>query len=86
VYVVAPLFVLYRTDTVRTRTGERLPIDAQVTTAAYGGGLNIVMSKKLLGGFYGFEVLFPVGMNNRLQGIFVPTGRYTDGADDNTTW
>ena len=75
--------------------------------------------KKLFGGFYGFQVLFPVGANNRIQGteidanpgagltdsviapislgwhfkradatagytIFVPTGRYTDGASDNT--
>jgi hypothetical protein len=79
----------------------------------------MVTTKKILGGFYGFQVLFPAGANNRIQGteidanpgagltdsviapislgwhfkkadaiagysIFVPTGRYTDGASDNT--
>ena len=73
----------------------------------------------MLGGFYGYQVLFPVGANNRIQGteidanpgagltdsvvapinlgwhfkradalasysIFVPTGRYSDGASNNT--
>ena len=28
----------------------------------------MVTTKKLLGGFYGFQVLFPVGANNRIQG------------------
>ena len=79
----------------------------------------LVTTKKLLGGFYGYSVLFPAFANNRIQGteidanpgggltdsavtpislgwhfkradataaynIFVPTGRYTDGASDNT--
>jgi hypothetical protein len=78
-----------------------------------------VTTRKLLGGFYGFQVIFPVGANNRIQGteidanpgagltdsvitpislgwhgkradatvgytIFAPTGRYSDGADNNT--
>jgi hypothetical protein len=110
---------VYRTDEVRDRNGNRLPIDASVTSVVYGGGINVVTTKKVLGGFYGFQVLFPVGANNRIQGteidqdpgggltdsvitplslgwhfnradavagytIFVPTGRYTDGATDNT--
>jgi len=96
-----------------------LPFHPSVNFQAYGGGIAVVTTKKLLGGFYGFQVLFPVGANNRLQGtdidlnpgggltdsviqpisigwhgkradgivgytIFVPTGRYTDGATDNT--
>jgi len=90
-----------------------------VASVAYGVGVLKVTSKKSLGGYYGFQVLFPVGANNRIQGteidanpgagltdsviqpislgwhfkradaiagysIFVPTGRYTDGASNNT--
>jgi hypothetical protein len=119
IYFIAPLFYVYTTDTVRDADGQRLPIDASLSSVAYGGGISVVTSKKLFGGFYGFQVLFPVGANNRIQGteidenpgagltdsviapinlgwhftradatagysIFVPTGRYTDGASDNT--
>jgi hypothetical protein len=119
IYVVAPVFYVYRTDDVRDREGNRLPLDASLTSVVYGGGINVVTTKKILGGFYGFQVLFPVGANNRIRGteielnpgggltdpviapinlgwhfkradavagytIFVPTGRYSDGATDNT--
>jgi hypothetical protein len=119
IYVIAPLFYAYNTDKVRDRNGDQLPIDESISTHAGVGGLNVVTTRKLLGGFYGFQVLFPVWMNNRIQGteinadpgaglsdsviaplslgwhfkradaiagytIFVPTGRYTDGANDNT--
>jgi hypothetical protein len=119
VYFIAPLVYVYNTDTVRNRDGDQVPIDATITTVAYAGGVSVVTSKKLLGGFYGYQILAPVGMNNRLQGteidanpgpgisdsavvpislgwhfkradaiasysIYIPTGRYTDGADDNT--
>jgi len=118
-YFIAPLLYRYSTDEVKDREGDPLPVNADLTSAAFGGGVSFVTTKKLLGGFYGVQVLFPVGMNNRLQGteidanpgagltdsvvspitlgwhftradaiagytIFVPTGRYTDGADDNT--
>lgn len=119
VYVIAPYLYIYNTDTVKNRDGDQLPINARITSVAYAGGISVVTSKKLLGGFYGYQVLFPVGANNRLQGteidanpgpgltdsavvpislgwhakradaianytIFIPTGRYTDGASDNT--
>jgi hypothetical protein len=119
VYVIVPLVYTYNTDEVQDRNGERLPIDASINTVVYGGGVSVVTNKKILGGFYGYQVLFPVGANNRIQGteidanpggglsdsviapiilgwhakradaivgynIFVPTGRYTDGASDNT--
>ena len=118
-YVVGPLVYVYNTDDVRTRNGDRLPIDASITSVAYGMGILWVTPKKIFGANYGVEVLFPVGANNRLQGteidqnpgagltdsviapitlgwhfkradaiagysIFVPTGRYEDGAADNT--
>ena len=117
-YIIAPLFYVYDTDTVRTREGNRLPLDAQITSVALAGGLNIVTPRKILGGRYGFQVLFPVWINNRIQGteidsnpgggmtdsgivpislgwhftradalatytIYMPTGRYADGASDN---
>jgi hypothetical protein len=117
-YVVLPLVYAYNTDTVRTADGRRLPFPS-FNTVAYAAGVNKVTTKKLLGAYYGFQVLFPAGVNNRLQGteidqdpgagltdsavqplslgwhfkradaiagyaIFVPTGRYTDGATNNT--
>ena len=118
VYLIAPLFYLYNTDTVRNRNGDRLPIDADITTAAWGFGVSHVTTRKILGGEYGYSVLFAT-MNNRIQGteidadpgggvsdtaltpitlgwhfkradvvtgmtMFLPTGRYSDGANDNT--
>ena len=118
-YIIAPLFYVYTTDTVREPDGGRLPVDATITTIAGAGGINVVTTKTLLGGHYGYQVLFPVWVNNRIQGteidanpggglsdsaivpislgwrfkradaiasygIFVPTGRYSDGASDNT--
>ena len=119
VYFVAPVLYIYKTDEVKDRDGDRLALDADITSHVFGGGVSVVTTKKLLGGFYGFQVLFPIGANNRIQGteidanpgaglsdtsitpislgwhvkradvtvgytIFAPTGRYTDGADDNT--
>jgi hypothetical protein len=118
-YVPLPVFYLYTTDDVKDRNGDRLPGNADLTSAFFGVGYSHVTTKKILGGFYGFSVLFPVGANNRIQGteidanpgagftdsaftpislgwhrsradfmtafnIFAPTGRYSDGADDNT--
>jgi hypothetical protein len=118
-YVIAPLFYVYSTDEVKNRDGDRFPVDADLTSMAYAGGISVVTTKKFLGGNYGFQVLFPAGANNRIQGteidanpgagltdsviapislgwhfkkadaivgynIFVPTGRYTAGATDNT--
>jgi hypothetical protein len=118
-YVPLPVFYLYTTDKVKDRNGDRLPVTADLTSTFFGVGYSQVTTKKILGAFYGFSVLFPVGANNRIQGteidanpgagftdsaftpislgwhrtradfiaafnIFAPTGRYTDGADDNT--
>jgi hypothetical protein len=120
VYFIAPLLYVYKADQVKDRNGDRLGLGhADLTSRIYGGGVNVVTKRKLFGGFYGFQVVFPVGANNRIQGteidanpggglsdsviapisigwhfkradatagyaIFVPTGRYTDGASDNT--
>jgi hypothetical protein len=118
-YVIAPLLFVYHTDQVRNADGDRLPIDANLSVTVFGGGINLVTGRKILGGFYGLQILFPVGANNRIQAteidaasgagltdsvvspislgwhfaradaitsytVFVPTGRYTDGARDNT--
>ncbi len=119
VYFIAPLYYVYKTDEVKDRDGNRLPFAADLTSHVYGGGISVVTTRKLLGGLYGFQVVFPAGANNRIQGteidanpgagltdsvitpislgwhakhadatagytIFVPTGRYTDGANNNT--
>ena len=118
-YVVAPVLYFYNTDTVKDRDGDTLPGNEEITSAFFGAGYSHVTTKKILGGLYGFTVLFPLGANNRIQGteidanpgagltdsafspitlgwhfkradalagftIFAPTGRYTDGASDNT--
>jgi hypothetical protein len=120
VYFIAPLFYVYKADEVKDRNGDHLGLgDADLTSRIYGGGVNVVTKRKLFGGSYGFQVVFPAGANNRIQGteidanpgagltdsvitpislgwhfkradatagytIFAPTGRYTDGANDNT--
>jgi hypothetical protein len=118
-YVPLPVFYRYNTDKVKDRNGDRLPGNASLTSSFFGVGYSHVTTKKILGGSYGFSVLFPVGANNRIQGteidanpgagftdsaftpislgwhrsradfitafnIYAPTGRYSDGADDNT--
>jgi hypothetical protein len=116
-YLIGPLIYTYNTDTVRDRNGDKFPVSADITTVVYGAGASRVTTKKILGGSYGFSVLF-AGVNNRIQGtdidlnpgggltdtavqpitlgwnfkradamaaytIYIPTGRYTDGATDN---
>src|SRR5262245_14222551 len=118
-YFLAPLLFVYNTDEVKNDNGETLPGNETITSVAGAGGVSVVTTKKLLGGFYGFQALLPVFVNNRLQGteisanpggglsdsglvpislgwhfaradaiasytIFVPTGRYSDGAANNT--
>jgi hypothetical protein len=113
------LFYSYNTDTVKDSNGDALPGNANLNSLAYGTGIYGVTTKKILGGFYAYEILFPVGANNRIQGteinqnpgagitdsvispiqigwhfkradaiagysLFLPTGRYTDGASNNT--
>jgi hypothetical protein len=118
-YVIAPLLYFYNTDTVRDPDGDKLVSTGNLSSVFFGAGYSRVTTKRILGGLYGFTIVFPVGANNRLQGteidenpgagltdtaftpislgwhfsradvlagfsIYAPTGRYTDGADDNT--
>jgi len=117
---IPTLYYVYRTNEVIDRDGDRIPLlNATLTSHAYGTGIMVVTPRKILGGNYAYEVLFPVGANNRIQGteidknpgagltdsvispiqlgwhfkqadavagysLFVPTGRYEDGASNNT--
>ncbi|HEX2442613.1 MAG TPA: transporter [Vicinamibacterales bacterium] len=120
-YVIAPILYFYSADTVKDRDGNEAPNprDGTLNASLFGAGYSHVTTKKVLGGFYGFQFLFPVGANNRIQGteidadpgagltdsvvqplslgwhfkradanagylIYIPTGRYSNGADDNT--
>ena len=81
VYFIAPLFYVYKADEVKDRDGRQLGLGADLTSRIYGGGVNVVTQKKLFGGFYGFQVVFPVGANNRIQGTEIdanPGGGLTD--------
>src|SRR5262245_61643405 len=75
-YVIAPLLYDYTTDQVKDRDGNTLPGNASLNSFAFAGGFSVVTTKKVLGGFYGFQMLFPAAINNRLQGaqIDVDTG------------
>ena len=82
-YVPLPVFYLYSTDTVKDRNGNRLPGNSDLTSSFFGMGYSQVTTKKILGAFYGFSVLFPVGANNRIQGTEIdanPGAGFTDSA------
>ncbi len=71
-YVVAPIFYIYNTDTVRDvngdKLGQRVGLSADLTSSFFAVGYSQVTRKKILGGNYGFTILFPTGANNRIQG------------------
>jgi hypothetical protein len=117
-YYVAPLLYFYSTDDVRNGNGDRVPLNANINIALFGGGVSVITKKTVLGANYGFSVLI-AGVNNRIQGteidqnpgagitdsvvtplqlgwhkkradalayltLYLPTGRYEDGAKNNT--
>ena len=117
-YLVIPVLYFYGTDEVKNRDGDTLPLTGKLNAAVFGAGLNVVTTRKVLGGSYGFSVILPWA-DNRIQGteidanpgagitdmaiqpislgwhlkradvmtgytMFVPTGRYEDGASNNT--
>jgi hypothetical protein len=119
IYVVAPLYSRYDTDTVRNGLGNSSSLQTDVSVNAYVVGVSWVSNVKVLGANYSFQV-FPGFTDNKLEapvlgvtqsvdtgftdlyfqplnlgwhtdradfiaglGVFAPTGRYEDGADDN---
>jgi hypothetical protein len=117
-YIAVPLW-FYTADRIKDRNGDELPLRGTLDASVFGIAANVVTTKKIAGGNYGFLVVLP-GANNRVQGandfesnpgagltdmyiqpinigwhgpradalfaygIYLPTGRYEDGADDNT--
>ena len=69
VYFIAPVFYVYKADEVKDRNGDRLGLTADITSRVFGGGINVVTTRKLFGGFYGYQILFPVGANTRLRAL-----------------
>jgi hypothetical protein len=116
-YVAVPLY-FYTADQIKDREGNQLRTGS-LDAAVFGVALNVVTTKKIAGGTYGFLVALPWA-NNRVQGVndfdsnpgagltdmflqpinlgwhkpradfivayglYLPTGRYEDGADNNT--
>jgi hypothetical protein len=116
-YVAVPLW-FYTADQIKDREGNQLRTGS-LDAALFGVALNVVTTKKIAGGTYGFLVALPWA-NNRVQGandfdsnpgsgltdmflqpinlgwrtprvdftiaygLYLPTGRYQDGADNNT--
>jgi hypothetical protein len=46
VYFIAPLLFIYKADDVKDRNGDRLPLAASLTTQAYGGGGDVVTTRR----------------------------------------
>jgi hypothetical protein len=67
-YVVAPLYLRYETDTVRDSNGDSvLPdVEGSLDVNAYVLGLVWVSERKILGGNYSFQI-FPAWTNNNLE-------------------
>ena len=116
-YVAVPLY-FYTADQIKDRDGKQLRT-GNLDASVFGIALNVVTTRKIAGGTYGFLVALPWA-NNRVQGVndfdsnpgagltdmflqpislgwrkpradfmvaygvYVPTGRYEDGADNNT--
>jgi hypothetical protein len=116
-YVAIPLY-FYSADQIKDRDGNELR-KGNLDAAVFGIALNVVTTKTILGGNYGFLVALPWA-NNRVQGVddfdsnpgsgltdtfiqpinlgwhkpradamvayglYLPTGRYEDGAENNT--
>jgi hypothetical protein len=55
-------------DTVKDRQGDLFGPSADLTSVAFAAGFVKVTTTKILGGFYSYQVLFPVIVNNRIQG------------------
>ena len=118
-YVVAPLYMRYDSDSLRNGLGNRSPLQTDVSVNAYLVGVSWVSNVKVLGANYSLQV-FPGFTDNKLEapvlgmtqkvdtgftdlyvqpinlgwhtktadfvaglGVFAPTGRYEDGANDN---
>jgi hypothetical protein len=117
IYAAVPLY-FYTADEIKDRDGDRVRT-GNLDAAVFGVALNVVTTKKIAGGTYGFLVALPWA-NNRVQGandfdsnpgsgltdmflqpinlgwrtpradftiaygLYLPTGRYQEDADDNT--
>ena len=69
VYAQFPVLFLYNTEMARTKSGAKLTIeDESIASAVYAVGVVVVTDKKIFGGTYGFQALFPTLGNNRMQG------------------
>ena len=82
-YIAAPILYFYSADDVRDRDGNQVPLNANLDASIFGAGYVHVSTKKILGGTYGFQVLFPWGANNRIQGTEIdanPGAGLTDSA------
>jgi len=56
------MLYVYKADQVKDADGNRpTAAAADLDSQLFGGGVSVVTQRKLLGGFYGFQVLLPVG-------------------------
>src|SRR5882672_7734408 len=62
------LYYVYKTDKIKDVNGNTLLDNVKLTSHVYGTGVYVVTPKKILGGDYAYQLLFPVGANNRIQG------------------
>ena len=81
IYLVAPLYLRYDSDTVRNGLGNRSPLQADVGVNAYVFGVSWVSNVKVIGANYSFGV-FPGFTDNKLE---APVIGVTQGVDTGFT-
>ena len=76
VYLIAPLYVRYDSDTLRNGLGNRLPTETEVAVNAYVFGVTWVSKTKVLGANYSLQAYVPF-MNNALEAPILGLGMWT---------
>ena len=76
-YLIAPLYVRYDSDTLRNGLGNALPAETEINVNAYVFGVTWVSNAKVLGANYSFQFYLPF-TNNALEAPILGIDQSTD--------
>ena len=76
-YLIAPLYVRYDSDTLRNGLGNALPAETEINVNAYVFGVTWVSNAKVLGANYSFQFYLPF-TNNALEAPILGIEQSTD--------
>ena len=76
-YLIAPLYVRYDSDTLRNGLGNALPTETEINVNAYVFGVTWVSNAKVLGANYSFQFYLPF-TNNALEAPILGIDQSTD--------